>query len=152
MYKIHNKEFKTKTEIKKYASELLMTNLGKTLTGDDYLFARELLKYHEHNYKPENMVSISCKDFSNIEGRIVPVFLMTNKREKDTFVSLHRCINKIPNMDEAITEYVLNFGKYKGMSIKDIDDKSYLWWLIKNDVLRDRRVKTYIESVVKNKI
>jgi hypothetical protein len=150
MYKIHNKEFKSKPEIKKYTSELLINNLGKTLTGDDDLFARELIKYHEHNYKLENIVSISCKDFSGIEGRIVPIFLMTNKRGTTDNVSLHRCINKIPNADEAITEYVLQFGKYKGTSIKDIDDKKYLWWLINNDVLYDRRVKTFVESHVRS--
>ena len=104
----------------------------------------------EHNYKLDNIVSISCKDFSNIEGRIVPVFLMTNKRGKTDNVSLHRCINKIPSADEAITEYVLNFGKYKGMSVKDIDDKTYLWWLVNNDILYNKRVKTFIESHVRS--
>jgi hypothetical protein len=150
MYKIHNKEFKTKTEIKKYTSDLLVNNLGKTLTGDDDLFARELIKYHEHNYKLENIVSISCEDFSGVEGRIVPIFLMTNKRGKTDNVSLHRCINKIPSADESITEYVLKFGKYKGTSIKDINDKTYLWWLVNNDVLFDKRVKTFIESHVRS--
>ena len=150
MYKIHNKEFKSKPEIKKYTSELLINNLGKTLTGDDDLFARELIKYHEHNYKLENIVNVSCKDFSNVAGRIVPVFLITNKRGGVDNVSLHRCINKIPSSDESITDYVLQFGKYRGMSIKDIDDKSYLWWLVKNDVLYDKRVKTFIESRVRN--
>ena len=152
MYKIHNKEFKTKTEIKKFTSDLLINNLGKTLTGDDDLFAREVIKYHEHNYKSENIVNVSCKDFSNVEGRIVPVFLITNKRGSVDNVSLHRCINKIPSADESITEYVLKFGKYKGMSVKDIDDKKYLWWLLNNDVIYDKRVKTYIESLVKNKV
>lgn len=150
MYKIHNKEFKSKPEIKKYTSELLINNLGKTLTGDDDLFARELIKYHEHNYKLENIVNVSCKDFSNVAGRIVPVFLITNKRGSVDNVSLHRCINKIPSADESITDYVLQFGKYKGMSVKDIDDKSYLRWLVKNDVLYNKRVKTFIESRVRN--
>jgi uncharacterized protein (DUF3820 family) len=146
MYKIHNKEFKTKTEIKKYTSELLINNFGKTLVGDDDLFARELIKYHEHNYKLENVVSISCKDFSNVEDRILPIFIITYKRGNTDHVSLHRCINKIPIDDEPITEYTFKFGKYKGRTVEDINDNNYLKWLINNDVIKDKRIKNHIEQ------
>lgn len=150
MYKIHNKEFKTKTEIKKYTSDLLINNLGKTLMGDDDQFARELIKYHEHKYKLENVVSISCKDISNVEGRIVPVFLMTYKKGKsDDNVSLHRCINRIPTSDEPITEYVFKFGKYKGKSIEEINDSNYLRWALDNNVFYDKRLNNLIRQYLK---
>lgn len=44
----------------------------------------------------------------------------------------------------AYTTPTLWFGKYSGISIKEITDKSYLEWLIRNDVVKRGRIRRAI--------
>ncbi len=148
MYKINNIEFKTKKELKSYTHNLLMNNLGKTLTNEDDTFARELIKYHEHNYKLDDVISISCKDISERENITVPVFVMNQKNNLERTVSLHRCINNIP-ISNVVDDFIFKFGKYKGKSIKDIDDKQYIDWLLNQDFLWGMERKIIWEYISK---
>jgi hypothetical protein len=149
MYKIHNKEFSTKTDIKQYTSGLLINNLGRTLVGDDDLFARELLRYHEHNYNIDKIVSISCRNISN-NAMLAPVFQMVNKRGTVSQASLHTCINKMPDARNPITEYVFSFGKYKGKSVEEVNDIPYLKWLLNKEIIHSKRLRDYFEFYIRD--
>lgn len=134
-YKISNKEFKNKKEITIFCRELIKRNEDKVLEGEDLEFMIELAKHHKNNDK--------LKDYSYLKietdkwGMNYCVWIYKEKKNnlfKDD-LSWTSCISNMPFETEIKVDYTFKFGKYKGQSIYDINDRGYLEWLLSGDFL-----------------
>jgi len=154
MYKVNNIEFKTKGDVKEYAMNILMNNLNKEIVGEDKDFAMDLIRHHEHNYDMDNIVMIESKSLST--EKLIPVFMLhieTNSKNKTkirtTHASVNRCVGDLPPLNVETIDYIFKFGKYKGMSIKDINDNDYLKWLLEDSNILNKRDRIWIKQFIK---
>jgi len=140
MYKLYNKEFKTKDDIKSYLIEILYKQLINGIMEDDDF---ELIK--------EGIMQIPR--FKEINGEITKIqgertvtkgnsvifkihFIINRlkrgakyKREdKYEYVFLNTIVTSIAPVKESTIEYVFKFGKYKGVNIQDVEEQ-YLRWI-----------------------
>lgn len=92
-------------------------------------------------YQPENKYHdcrcrtayLDIRDFEMAKDRVL------NYKKCQKFHDEIKTIQK-----EKVKEYVMPFGKYKGMKLKDIDD-NYIAWLRKQEWLK-MPLKLYVES------
>lgn len=141
-YTVGNYKFYTKKQISSFARKLMMLNIDKEFENDDFLFFKDLTKYHEHNY-----------DINTIE-KIYPIYVNDNinlmvrfknlRRGKhisyktiEKPVSVYKCIKNIPTYTiiKTYKPFIFPFGKYKGKSIEEINDVNYLYYLLGWDQL-----------------
>jgi hypothetical protein len=154
MYKVNNIEFKTKGDVKEYAMNILLNNLDKEIVGEDKEFAMDLIRHHEHKYDMDNIVLIESRSLS--PDKLIPVFMLhietkVKKQTKirKTHASVNRCVGDLPPLNVKTIDYVFNFGKYKGMSINDINDNDYLKWLLADPNVMGKGDRVWIKQYLK---
>ena len=161
MYKIHNKEFKNKSDVKTFLIDTIKESGGQPILGEKFDIISEsvknLLPIKRMNGEITEITGRKTGTHNEIYVFDITVYKLKYNRKKTYEYKTERVyvgaiVDYAPPVKETTINYVFKFGKYKGMSVKDIDDKKYLWWLLNNDVIYDKRVKTYIESLVKNKV
>lgn len=140
MYKVLEKEFKTKTEITNWCRDIVSRNINKELEDEDLCFMIEIFKNHpDWQTKSKNMKSIFVSH--DIYQRNYCFFI---KKENETCddVSYHKCIKYIKVISHMNIDLIMPFGKFKDKSIYEINDIKYLEWLLSLDNLtRDLKVK-----------
>jgi hypothetical protein len=149
-YTIRNIEFKNKTSIIAYCRELIARNQYKKLCGDDLDFMLELLSYHNDKSKLDNYKYIMVDDDKHHKNLCLWVY----KETKSGLlvcddISWTHSINNIPVNSPKNMDYVFKFGKYKGISIYDIQDRKYIEWVLVNVVNLNRGDKVLLNQYLK---
>ena len=140
MYIILDKELKNKNEITNECRSIVEKNIDKELSGYDYDFIIEVLKNHPNwETKSKNMISLKVqKDFYDKNY----CFFIYYKNGTCDDVSYHYAIRNIKVDTDRKIDLIMPFGKYKGISIYEINDKKYLeWTLTIPNLTRDLKVK-----------
>jgi hypothetical protein len=113
MYKIHNKEFKTKKEIKDYCHQTLTKYSDYDNLDDDISsFIKELMAFHPHRYDIANVVSIQVVHKPNYQELVLNIRKL-KKGTKQKYeirserTSVKQPINKIP-----VVNNVPKYGNY----------------------------------------
>jgi hypothetical protein len=145
MYKIYNKKFKTKQEIKDYCHKTLLKYSDyDDLNDDDFSFIKELMTFHPHKYDTSNVLSIQVVHKPKYQELVLNIRRLKRIRHERT--SVRQPINNIP----VVVDYVFNFGKYKGKNINEINDDRYISYLLDEwtDMSMPLRVKlnNYLNS------
>ncbi len=141
-YKILDVEFTNKNEIKNYIKEMLINdNINQP-------FIKELIKYYDNTEDIESFIN-SFKSFVALKNEYNK-YGIYGLKSNDTLtpISYIRCVNNIPFSDDKRIEYVFKFGKYKGQSIYDINDRQYIEWCLGANFL-DRKDKIYLNQFLK---
>lgn len=145
MYKIHNKEFKTKEKLKDYCHETLIKYSDyENLDEDDLIFIKELMRFHPHKYDIDNVVYIQVVHKPKYQELGLGIRKLKVGTKKTYVIetlrtSVKQSINNIP----TAVDYVFKFGKYKGKSINEINDDSYVRYLL--DVWTDMSIPLRIK-------
>ena len=133
MYKVNDVEFKTKELIKNFDKDILVNHINEPLQDKEYEFMKELVGYHDHKYNVEDVIEI-MPVHQNVECNIILLNVTfvnkTKKKNKPIPVSIERCIRGIAPYNVETIDITLNFGKYKGMKVTEINDNNYLNWLV----------------------
>ncbi len=135
MYKILDKEFKSKSSITDFVRIILHNeNTELSPIDDEYKFMMELFTHHpDYNIriKDRNVIGLSIgKDIHY--GTTKCFFLIyDNKRRID--ISYTWCIKNLIAFKEYDEEFILTFGKYKGQSIYDVPVE-YIEWCVKESI------------------
>jgi hypothetical protein len=140
MYKILEKEFKTKNDIINECRRIISDNHNKEIIGNDYKFIIEVLK-NDPNWKKKSLGLVSIKVMKDIYDKNYCLWLIKeNNLYQD--ISYHKSIRQIKVISSVNIDLILPFGKYKGKSIYDINDENYLKWLLDlPNLTRDLKVK-----------
>lgn len=134
MYKILEKEYRNKKEITNSFRDILYKD---QINDSDKEFILELIKYHpESDIKTKDMSDIIVRD--NIYNT-KSIYIQYKSGLVDD-ISIVHCINNIPP-EEIRREFIMNFGKYKDVSIYNINDRDYLEWLSKQNIHRSTKIK-----------
>jgi hypothetical protein len=136
MYKLHNKEFKTKEILKSYLIEIIDNQNGEVITsGDDFELIKEGIKQIPTFKEIKGVITRIRGERTVTKGNSVIykihfiINLLKRKREeKYEYVFLNTIITSIPPVKESTIEYVFKFGKYKGVNIQDVEEQ-YLRWI-----------------------
>ena len=132
MYKIYNKEFKTKQQIKDYCHQtLLKYSDHDELDDDDLGFIKELMTFHPHKYDIPKVVSIQVVHKPKYQELVLNIRKLKSGRKtmyeiRRERTSVKQSITNIP----VVVDYVFSFGKYKGKSINEINDDGYIRYLL----------------------
>lgn len=141
MYRILEKEFKNKEEITNWCKDIVSRNINKELKDEDLNFMIEIFKNHPHwSIKSKNMKSI----FVDIDNKYQKNYCFFIKKNNETCddISYHISIKHIKVISNINIDLIIPFGKYKGISIYDIEDTKYLEWLVSiPNLSRDLKVK-----------
>ncbi len=166
MYKIFNKEFKTKTEIKDYVHKIMFNNpqdfssehkykstnysiKGEDFTGDTLEFFKEFITYHPDKHDPNSIARIYTKTRVNRAIDNVALLMICKKDHLiDSEVSINKCINNIPPINVVKISYVFKSGKYVGKNIEEINDNDYIKELLKWEGLKQKE-RTYFIQFLK---
>lgn len=146
-YKIYDKVFKNKNLIIDECRNIIngYKNNSK-LNERDYNFMMEVFKHHpkfELKTKYIKYLYVGLDDWGNNY-----CFYIKNENGTCDDISYHYSIQNIPVECNKKSDFRFPFGKYKGQSIYDIDDKQYLEWLTNSDFL-DRTTKVKINQFIK---
>jgi len=141
-YIINNEIFKNKEEITERCRYIIDRNKDKKKVGKkDLAFLMDLLSYHPN--KDEKLKDIKRVYVGmDLNGVHLCLWIEDKKGFSDD-ISFHACIKHIPFSENKKMDLKMPFGKYKGQSIYDINDSSYLEWLYNADFV-DRGLKTKI--------
>lgn len=141
-YIINNEIFKNKEEITERCRQIIDRNKDKKKVGKkDLSFLMDLLSYHPN--KDEKLKDIKRVYVGmDLNGVHLCLWIEDKKGFSDD-ISFHSCIKHIPFSENKKMDLKMPFGKYKGQSIYDINDSSYLEWLYNADFV-DRGLKTKI--------
>jgi uncharacterized protein (DUF3820 family) len=131
MYIVNNINFKTKEEVKKRSKDILNNNVGVSLVGEELNFFKDLIKNHQHKYNADDVVGI---DVRYIDGnqKLLGISVGFSKKDKvwSELVSIKRSIDGLTPINVVEMDFIIPFGKYNGMNIKDVNDEKYLWWVV----------------------
>ena len=140
MYKLYNKEFKTKEILKSYLIETLDFLNDCTLhSGDDFEIIKEGIQHIPcYSEKAGDITKIMGGEITT-KGNVTIWKIHFNvnrlkykakyKREDVWFtIYLNEIVRHVPPVKESTIEYVFKFGKYKGVNIKDVEEQ-YLRWI-----------------------
>lgn len=140
MYKIHNKEFKTKDDIKSYLIEVVYKQLiNRTMDDDDFELVKECIG-HVPRFKEvkDDITKIMCeRTLTKGDITIYKINFIVNKlkygrkhkrEDKLENVFINTLVSSVPPVKASTIEYVFKFGKYKGVNIKDVEEQ-YLRWI-----------------------
>jgi uncharacterized protein (DUF3820 family) len=141
-YIINSEIFKNKEEITERCRQIIDKNKDKKKVGKkDLAFLMDLLSYHPN--KDEKLKDIKRVYVGMDLNGVHLCFWIEDKKGFSDDISFHACIKHIPFSENKKMDLKMPFGKYKGQSIYDINDPSYLEWLYNADFI-DRGLKTKI--------
>jgi uncharacterized protein (DUF3820 family) len=141
-YIINSEIFKNKEEITERCRQIIDKNKDKKKVGKkDLAFLMDLLSYHPN--KDEKLKDIKRVYVGMDSYGVHLCFWIEDKKGFSDDISFHACIKHIPFSENKKMDLKMPFGKYKGQSIYDIDDRQYLEWLYNADFV-DRGLKTKV--------
>lgn len=125
MYKINGLDFKNKNEIILWMRNILY---NPHLIDDNIDTIIEIFSYHPNwTSKSKDMTHFSI---ASDKWSVNPCFYINYKNLCKDDISFMKAINHIPVPPKCgKSNYIIPFGKYKGKSIYDVDDKNYIIWL-----------------------
>jgi len=47
-----------------------------------------------------------------------------------------------------IDNWVIKFGKYKGIQYKELRDRNYIIWLLDNDIIKNTNITKYLNNKI----
>ena len=160
MYKIYNKEFKTQKDIKDYLTDVIKNNDNKIIDGDNFVIFKELIQfvpaYRDMRGEITEMIGKVMTDKLMRESYRVDFNVhrlrynrKTKYEDKKEYIYVGSIVQYAPPVKETTINYVFKFGKYKGMSIEDINDMSYLYWITGENSNLNKNDKILIKKFIR---
>jgi hypothetical protein len=162
MYKISDKEFKTKEKMREYLIDLIKNNYNVPLKERDFEIMKEFMTYvpsidrytKDRDGELTEIVGINASDKVehyrfNINIRRLKYGRKYKYENKKDYVYVGTIVKYVPPVNVPTIDYIFTFGKYKGVNIKDISDDSYLHWLTSSDCNISKRVKGYVTKYLR---
>lgn len=141
-YIINDEIFKNKEEITERCREIIDRNKDKNKVGKkDLSFLLDLFNYHPNKEEKTKDLKRVYVDMDSYGTNIC--FWLENKKGFSDEISFYACIKHIPFSVDKKMDLKFPFGKYKGQSIYDVDDKQYLEWMYNAEFI-DRGLKVKI--------
>lgn len=157
-YTINNEPFSSKAEIRKRMNDMEKRYSDYVpVTGKDFDFIMDLLKYHpNHPKKVDGMTDIFfgsiCVDTITTRCLFITYGKKEDPIEKRPVddVSWTICLHNIPVPTEHKVHLKFQFGKHKGKTIEEVyeADKPYLNWIISKE-FKDRGLKIKVNQFLK---
>jgi len=142
-YAIENKEFDTKVEIIGYMGDMAKKYAdGERLSIEDQAFAKAILAYRDDWDAISGKMEYLFFDISHNyqRNRCLHIRYINGSCREASYI---KAIKYIPFSQGKKAEYIFRFGKYKGVSIYDVDPeemRKYLKWACEQPF--DRHCKT----------
>jgi hypothetical protein len=158
MYKIHNKEFKSKSDIKTFLIDAIKSSNGEPITGDEFNIISECIMYvpnfREKKGEITKIVGVKVSEINetykfNFNIHRLKYRAKHTYEDKKDYTYVGTLVEFIPPVKESTINYVFKFGKYKGMNIEDVDDINYLHWITSGESNLNKIDKGHITKYLK---
>jgi hypothetical protein len=158
MYKIHNKEFKNKTDIRTFLIDTIKESDNQPILGEKFDIISEsvknLLPIKRMNGEITEITGRKTGTHNEIYVFDITVYKLKYNRKKTYEYKTERVyvgtiVDYAPPVKETTINYVFKFGKYKGMNIEDVNDINYLYWITSVSSNLNKTDKALIKKFIK---